>query len=71
MIGNAHEYHKALEELAELQQWLERLNRESPGAEKGMTKAGIRKLLARLHEELAVYEGGQEFKAARRKKLTA
>jgi hypothetical protein len=65
------QYHKALEELAELQQWLERLNRESPGAEKGMTKAGIRKLLARLHEELAVYEGSQEFKAARRKKLTA
>ena len=25
-----------------------------------LTKAGIRKMIARLHEELAVYEGGQE-----------
>ena len=69
MIADLNQYHKAIEELAQLQQWLERLNRESPGAEKGMTKAGIRKLLARLHEELAVYEGSQELEA--RKKLTA
>ena len=27
---------------------------------KGFTKAGVRKLIARLHEELALYEGGQE-----------
>ena len=71
MIGSIQEYQKALEELAEIQQWLERLNRESPGTEKGMTKAGLRKLLARLHEELAVYEGGLELRTARRKKLTA
>ena len=69
MITDREQYQKALEELAELQQWLETLSREAPVAEKGMTKAGIRKLLAKLHEELAVYEGGQELEA--RKKVTA
>ena len=33
-----------------------------PGQAKGLTNAGIRKMIARLHEELAVYEGGQEIK---------
>ena len=28
-----------------------------------MTKAGIRKMIARLHEELAVYEGSREVDA--------
>jgi hypothetical protein len=28
------------------------------GPAKGLTKAGVRKMIARLHEELAVYEGG-------------
>src|SRR5688500_5178017 len=27
---------------------------------KGFTKAGIRKMIARLHEELAAYEGSEE-----------
>ena len=27
---------------------------------KGFTKAGVRKMIARLHEELAVYEGSEE-----------
>jgi hypothetical protein len=27
---------------------------------KGFTKAGIRKMIARLHEEMAIFEGSQE-----------
>jgi hypothetical protein len=30
------------------------------GGVKGFTKAGIRKMIARLHEELALYEGSEE-----------
>ena len=32
------------------------------GGSKGFTKAGIRKMIARLHEEPAVYEGSEEAK---------
>ena len=60
MISNESEYQKARDELKSLESWFKRLNREHTGAGKGMTKAGIRKLMARLHEELAVYEGSQE-----------
>lgn len=31
----------------------------NPVGSKGFTKAGIRKMIARLHGELAVYEGGE------------
>ena len=60
MIANEVEYQKAREELRYLEAWLERLHDESPGAEKGLTKAGIRKMIARLHEELAVFEGSRQ-----------
>jgi hypothetical protein len=60
MIANELEYQKAKEELAYLEQWLERLQRDHPAPDKGLTKAGVRKMIARLHEELAVYEGSQE-----------
>lgn len=30
----------------------------------GFTKAGIRKLIARLHEEIAVFEGSEEARTA-------
>jgi hypothetical protein len=33
-----------------------------PIGPKGFTKAGIRKMIARLHEEMAVYEGSEEAK---------
>jgi hypothetical protein len=36
------------------------LLQSNPGGSKGFTKAGIRKMIARLHEELAIYEGSQE-----------
>jgi hypothetical protein len=60
MIADASEYEKALGELEYLDEWLKNLGRERPGSENGLTKAGIRKMMARLHEELAVYEGALE-----------
>ena len=61
MISSQGEYQKAQEEIRSLEQRLQRLQETSPNA-KGFTKAGIRKVIARLHEELAVYEGNQESK---------
>ena len=60
MITNADQYLKAQEELQLLEDRLHRLQQNYPLGEKGFTKAGIRKMIARLHEELAVYEGSQE-----------
>ena len=60
MIANASEYQKAQEDLRVLEQRLERLQRDHPIGFKGFTKAGIRKMIARLHEELAMYEGSEE-----------
>lgn len=59
MIVNATEYEKAQEELRALEERLERLQQSHPLGSKGFTKAGIRKLIARLHEELALYEGSE------------
>lgn len=59
MIANALEYERAQEEIRSLEERLSRLQRENPGHSKGFTTAGIRKLIARLHEELAVYEGSE------------
>ena len=60
MITTTTEYEKACEELSHLEKWLERLKQEHPGHDKGLTKAGIRKMIARLHEDLGVYEGSRE-----------
>lgn len=60
MITNAEQYHRAQEELRQLEDRLQRLQHSHPLGAKGFTKAGIRKLIARLHKELAVYEGSQE-----------
>jgi hypothetical protein len=59
MIANTIEYERAHEELRYLETWLARLEQENPLPEKGLTRAGIRKMMARLHKELAVYEGNQ------------
>lgn len=64
MITSQTEYEKTLVELRDLQDRLERLQKEHPIGEKGFTKAGIRKLIARLNEELAVYEGSEEARAS-------
>ncbi len=60
MITNAVEYEKAEEELRDLERRLEDLQHSNPLGSKGFTKAGIRKMIARIHEELAVYEGSEE-----------
>ena len=60
MILNADEYRRAQDELRDLEARLDRVQQEHPPGSKGFTKAGIRKMIARLHEELAVYEGSQE-----------
>jgi hypothetical protein len=60
MIVSGVEYQKAQEELRSLEARLARLQEEHPAGSKGFTKAGIRKMIARLHEEIAVYEGSEE-----------
>jgi hypothetical protein len=60
MISNAIEYAKAEEELHSLEERLQRLQQSHPVGSKGFTKAGIRKMIARLHEELALFEGSEE-----------
>jgi hypothetical protein len=60
MIANATEYQRAQEEIHSLEERLNRLQQTHPIGSKGFTKAGIRKMIARLHEELAVFEGSEE-----------
>lgn len=64
MIATVAEYEKAQEELRQLEERLSRLQQSHPLGAKGFTKAGIRKMIARLHEELAVFEGSQESRHA-------
>lgn len=51
---------KEREELHDLERRLERMQQAYPIGTKGFTAAGIRKMIARRHEELAVYEGSEE-----------
>jgi DNA topoisomerase VI subunit A len=60
MISNLTEYNKAQEEMRILEERLKQLQETHPVGSKGFTKAGIRKMIARLHEELAVFEGSEE-----------
>ncbi len=60
MIASTTEYQKAQEELRLLEERLVRLQQTHPTGAKGFTKAGVRKMTARLHEELAVYVGSEE-----------
>lgn len=64
MITTTVEYDKAQAELRDLQDRLEKLQKEHPVGEKGFTKAGIRILIAKLNEELAVYEGSEEARSS-------
>lgn len=64
MIANLEEYKKTQDEIRALEKRLERLQQSHPIGSKGFTKAGIRKMIARLHEELAVYEGSEEARRA-------
>jgi len=65
MISSSQEYEAVQEELGHLEEWLSRLQREHPAPTQGLSKAGIRKMIARLHEELAFYEGSQEVKSVK------
>jgi hypothetical protein len=60
MIANVAEYRKAQAELHGLEQRLERLQQTNSIGSKEFTKAGIRKMIARLHEKLAIFEGSEE-----------
>lgn len=60
MIGSPTEYQKAQEEICVLEERLRDLQRTHPVGSKGFTKAGIRKMIARLHEELALYEASED-----------
>lgn len=59
MITNLAEYENAREELQALEQRLERLQQAHPIGTKGFTKAGVRKMISRLHEDLAAFEDGE------------
>lgn len=59
MIANAIEYQKAQEEIDVLETRLRALQQSHPIGSKGFTKAGIRKMIARLHEELALFEASE------------
>ena len=56
MISSQKEYQKARDELRYLTDWLSRLESEKATARKGLTTASIRKMIARLQDELAEYE---------------
>jgi len=60
MIDTETEYESVREELRALEARLGQLEQSHPVGSKGFTKAGIRKMIARLHEELAVFEGSEE-----------
>jgi hypothetical protein len=60
MIQTLEHYQKAQDELRHLESWLQKLQQEHPLPSKGLTKAGVRKMISRLHEELAVFVGSQE-----------
>lgn len=64
MITTVVEYEKAQSELQDLQNRLAELQRDHPIGDKGFTKAGVRKLIARLNEELAVFEGSEEARSS-------
>ena len=65
MITTVEQYQHAEEELRQLEERLHRLQQQHTLGTKGFTKAGMRKMIARLHEELAVYEGKRPVKLGR------
>ena len=57
MISTVYEYQRSQEQLDHLEKWLARLREDPNPGKDGLVKAGIRKLISRLHEEMADYEG--------------
>ena len=64
MITNAAEYEKAHSDLRILEQRIADLERDHPVGEKGFTKAGVRKMIAKINEEIAVFESREEARLA-------
>jgi hypothetical protein len=64
VITNAAEYEKAHSDLRILEQRIADLERDHPVGEKGFTKAGVRKMIAKINEELAVFESREEVRLA-------
>jgi hypothetical protein len=62
VIQNDTERSAALSELEYLWNFLRQVENRNP--EHGSTKAGIHKMMARIHEELMEYEARREFEAA-------
>ena len=61
--SNALDCEKAQAELQDGTDRLARLQQTNPTGSKGFTKAGVQKMIARLHEELAVYECSEKIRA--------
>ena len=64
VITNAAESEKAHSDLRILDQRIADLERDHPVGEKGFTKAGVRKMIAKINEELAVFESREEARLA-------
>lgn len=60
MMANRTECQKSEEEIRLVEEGLRRLQQSHPVGSNGFTKAGIRKMIARLHEELALYEESED-----------
>jgi BMFP domain-containing protein YqiC len=56
LIASQTEYLRAREELEYLNDWLSRLEDKNATPHKAITSASVRKMIARLQEELAEYE---------------
>jgi hypothetical protein len=64
VITTAAEYEKAHSDLRLLEQRIADLERDHPVGEKGFTKAGVRKMIAKINEELAVFESREQARLA-------
>ena len=63
MIESADEYEKAQKDLRFLEDWLARLRGEfATNSKKGLTMAGVRKMIIRHHEELGEWEGNESIR---------
>lgn len=59
MISSETDYQKAREEVEHLSRWLARLETREGAEFKGLTAASIRRMIARVQEEIAEYEAGR------------
>lgn len=56
MISSETEYRKAREEVEHLNRWLADLENRDMAERKEFTSASVRRMIARIHEEIAEYE---------------